>query len=481
LVVDGDGKGFRAVTDARDFYRLLQVDPDAPQQLVAEAYRYLVGRIRESALARKSLFDQLTALNEAYATLISPARRMAYDATLPRIGSVRRERDRTVESTRQRSWFLLPRLRRARQALRGEPDHYALLGVDPSAEAAIIDRAYSVQCLLCSAKVRELTEAHTVLTDSARRTAYDALLSTPEGGGEPPSASRSGQGPPPEVSGRGGGLCWSHRLADRAWQGIRALARLASGGIKGATAEHRQRQGLTQASEGETVRSRLNIATRARDDTPGGDGPSPPTTLQAARPTVEAGPQAGAVLDLQDEPIIVGELTRNGLCCGLATFGLITALLVLLDVQYFYLRAVFSFVFLAIIPGVLIMLMLRISNTSPWEYLVYAIGLSISCLMFTGLAVDWLLPWLRITDKPLSLVPLLVSFSILLSMFGIVAYARNRKISLEIRLPRFSGLNTVFPGCSRRNNPKQRRYQLSDYGDAGSDCGLCVSRRSLPR
>ena len=126
------------------------------------------------------------------------------------------------------------------------------------------------------------------------------------------------------------------------------------------------------------------------------------------------------------------------------TLGLIENFLVLFDIQYFYLRAIFSFIFLISIPGLLIMLMLKVRKIGFWEYLVYTIGLSIAFLIFGGLAVNWILPWLHITDKPLSLIPLLISFDIFLSLFGLIAYKRNKDISLKIRLPKPDWLNRIF-------------------------------------
>jgi len=90
------------------------------------------------------------------------------------------------------------------------------------------------------------------------------------------------------------------------------------------------------------------------------------------------------------------------------------------------------------------MLMLKIRKIDFWEYLVYTIGLSIAFLMFAGLAVNWILPWLHITDKPLSLTPLLISFNLILFIFGFIAYKKNKDISLQISLPKINWLNKVF-------------------------------------
>ncbi|MGA3292207.1 MAG: DUF2206 domain-containing protein [Candidatus Microgenomates bacterium] len=64
--------------------------------------------------------------------------------------------------------------------------------------------------------------------------------------------------------------------------------------------------------------------------------------------------------------------------------------------------------------------------------------------MFAGLAVNWVLPWLHITDQPLSLTPLLICFNVTLSIFGIIAYKRNKYISLILRFPKLDRLNKKF-------------------------------------
>jgi len=137
------------------------------------------------------------------------------------------------------------------------------------------------------------------------------------------------------------------------------------------------------------------------------------------------------------------KLTKNKILSGIVIFGLIANLLVLFDIQYFYLRAIFSFIFLITIPGLLIMLMLEIREIGFWEYLVYIIGLSIAFLMFGGLFINWTLPLVGI-DKPLSLVPLFVSFNIFLLIFWLIVFKRNKEISLEIKLPKLDWLNKAF-------------------------------------
>ena len=137
------------------------------------------------------------------------------------------------------------------------------------------------------------------------------------------------------------------------------------------------------------------------------------------------------------------KLTKNKIFFGILIFVIIVNLLVFFDIQYLYLRAIFSFIFLIIIPGLLIILMLKIKEIGFWEYLVYTIGLSVAFLMFGGLFINWVLPFIGI-DKPLSLMPLLISFDIFLLIFWIIALKRNNKISLEVEPQRLDFINKTF-------------------------------------
>jgi hypothetical protein len=67
------------MTDATDYYRILHVSEDAPQEIIRASYRALMQALR----AHPDLggdTDQASLINEAYATLGKPARRSAYDA-----------------------------------------------------------------------------------------------------------------------------------------------------------------------------------------------------------------------------------------------------------------------------------------------------------------------------------------------------------------------------------------------------------------
>lgn len=137
-------------------------------------------------------------------------------------------------------------------------------------------------------------------------------------------------------------------------------------------------------------------------------------------------------------------LSKPKLFISILAFMLIVNLLVIFNLNQLYIRAILAFIFIITIPGLLIMLCLKIRNIGFWEYLVYTIGLSIAFIMFAGLAINWILPWLNITDKPLSLWPILICFNIFLIIFWLVAYKRNLDLKFNLKFPKFSWLDRIF-------------------------------------
>ncbi len=154
--------------------------------------------------------------------------------------------------------------------------------------------------------------------------------------------------------------------------------------------------------------------------------------------------------DLQEEEptkkferVKLFKLTRKNLFIGLSLFLLIVNLFVGFDLNFLYLRQILGFLFLIAVPGLLIMLSFKV-RVKFWEYLVYTIGLSVAFIMFAGLAVNWTLPLLNITDKPLSLYPILICFDIFLIALGIVAWKRNKGLVHEFTTPKLDTLNRIF-------------------------------------
>jgi uncharacterized membrane protein len=139
------------------------------------------------------------------------------------------------------------------------------------------------------------------------------------------------------------------------------------------------------------------------------------------------------------------EITKNKLFYSILAFMLFINILVAFNLNQFYIRAVLAFLFIVLVPGLLIMLMMKIREVGFWKYFVYTVGLSISFIMFAGLAVNWILPWLHITDRPLSLWPILICFNIFLIAFWIISKRRNKDLKpINIQFPKLDALNTIM-------------------------------------
>jgi len=145
------------------------------------------------------------------------------------------------------------------------------------------------------------------------------------------------------------------------------------------------------------------------------------------------------------EKIKLFTLTRTNIFIGLFLFLLVINALIVFDVDFIYLRQILGFLFLIAVPGLVLMLCFKIRDIGFWEYLVYTVGLSISFIMFAGLIVNWTLPLLNITDKPLSLFPILICFDIFLIILGVVAFYRNKDFKPKpFTLPKLDTTNNIF-------------------------------------
>jgi uncharacterized membrane protein len=136
--------------------------------------------------------------------------------------------------------------------------------------------------------------------------------------------------------------------------------------------------------------------------------------------------------------------TRNKTFLTIFVLFLFMNITVMLKLNSYPICTILNFLFLSFIPGLLILLMLKIRETDFWEYLVYSFGLSIASLMFFGLFVNWLLPVTGITDKPLSPNSFLVCFDIFIIIIGIVAILRNKDMHPVLKFPDANLANSIF-------------------------------------
>lgn len=70
------------MNNRRNYYRILHVQEDAPEEIIRTSYRTLMQRMKMHPDLGGDHWDAML-INEAYATLIDPERRADYDKTLP--------------------------------------------------------------------------------------------------------------------------------------------------------------------------------------------------------------------------------------------------------------------------------------------------------------------------------------------------------------------------------------------------------------
>lgn len=104
---------------------------------------------------------------------------------------------------------------------------------------------------------------------------------------------------------------------------------------------------------------------------------------------------------------------------------------------------VYSFLFLIITPGILLLVLLRVKFKSFWESASLCVGLSLSFIMFGGLLVNQLLPKFGIMH-PLALNPVLISFSLFLLLLLVFAYRKTKNFSVSISRIHLSKYNLYF-------------------------------------
>lgn len=125
-------------------------------------------------------------------------------------------------------------------------------------------------------------------------------------------------------------------------------------------------------------------------------------------------------------------------------FLILLALLALTDLAIFlnipFLRQLLGLFFFTTVPGLLIILVLRLNKLGLTEKLVLSVGLSIVFSLLAGLLINTLYPLFGYS-KPLSTVSVVTSFSVIILGLIIIAYLINRA-TFAIDLSRYK-LSTI--------------------------------------
>ena len=192
----------------KDYYSLLGVPPTASASEIQRAFRRLALELHPDVNRKPEADAEFQEINYAYQVLKNPVRRAEYDASRSPGGSIKRHPAQEDQSDARRYYFQ----RRVRAAT--DPgatwNYYDVLGVPNSATEETVARAFQrLYAQFYPGKnidpgtdgiIREIVEARDVLTNQARRDAYDRLPPEQQPPGRPwNNGARKGAKPAPDA------------------------------------------------------------------------------------------------------------------------------------------------------------------------------------------------------------------------------------------------------------------------------------------
>ena len=95
-----------------------------------------------------------------------------------------------------------------------------------------------------------------------------------------------------------------------------------------------------------------------------------------------------------------------------------------------FLRQFIGFFYLTFIPGIIILRILKLHELDSLETILYAVGLSLASLMFSGLLLNTLYPLFSLS-KPISLIQLLITISGVVILLCVICYKRDSDFFAE--------------------------------------------------
>ena len=163
------------VDNRRNYYRILQVQPDAPVSVIRSNYRTLLQKLRVHPDLGGAHWNA-SLVNQAYATLKNSVKRAAYDQKLLASHHI----SELSQGHLHRALGLPVFGPRPQKGINNR-NHYRLLQVQPDAPQAIIEAGYRSLREAAGHQGPSLDEAYRVLSNPQQRAAYDASLTSKEG------------------------------------------------------------------------------------------------------------------------------------------------------------------------------------------------------------------------------------------------------------------------------------------------------------
>lgn len=106
-------------------------------------------------------------------------------------------------------------------------------------------------------------------------------------------------------------------------------------------------------------------------------------------------------------------------------------------------REISAFISLFFLNGVLILRILKIHGLENIKTILYSVGLSIASIMFFGMLIDLVYPFLGIS-KPIALIPLMITFTIFTAFLCILSYLRDKKYQNPMNLDLTENINPLL-------------------------------------
>lgn len=158
--------------ERRNYYRILNVQPDAPLEIIKNNYRTLLQKLRlHPDLGGKNW--NATVINEAYNTLRHPLKRAAYDKTLLKQYGVhtlsRGHLDKSTQKQSSRPMF-------KKDTFGNQRNFYRVFNIQPDSPGSIIKTSYLTHSKNSDVPKELLNEAFRILSNSDKRALYDRLL-----------------------------------------------------------------------------------------------------------------------------------------------------------------------------------------------------------------------------------------------------------------------------------------------------------------
>ena len=159
--------------ERRNYYRILNVQPDAPLDIIRNNYRTLLQKLRlHPDLGGKNWNASI--INEAYHVLRNPEKRAAYDLSLLERYEIHSlSRGHLVKSASR------PRLNtiiHKKDRHGNQRNFYRLFNIQPDSPANIIKTSYLALSRNSGIPKELLNEAYSILGNSDKRALYDRLL-----------------------------------------------------------------------------------------------------------------------------------------------------------------------------------------------------------------------------------------------------------------------------------------------------------------